>query len=287
MEVAKMNSFVEIFLGVFIAVIAIYGFLRLCKLLVDNDMAGLANAFKVIVVLIYISFVIWFPNLEYKIYFGIFGFVVYYLFSKNILQTHKLNSSLIIAAVFGFLWINASPYVWSVLYPPKHTAKPVKNELRVPSNKKDDEELKSIRNAGKEIVEQRKKSLSKNDTSNTNYDNDFDPDDDFDAEMKEIDAELNLNDSEFDDDISTDIPSYHDLDEDTNSLYDNTHNSYGGGGYSSSSTDDVYVAPYVKSNGQYVKGHYRTRANDTTLDNYSHRGNINPYTGKRGYNKNY
>ena len=36
---------------------------------------------------------------------------------------------------------------------------------------------------------------------------------------------------------------------------------------------------------QYVNGYYRTDPNDTTEDNYSHQGNVNPYTGHRGYHK--
>lgn len=45
---------------------------------------------------------------------------------------------------------------------------------------------------------------------------------------------------------------------------------------------DTYVRPYVKKDGTFVQGHYRSSPNSTTLDNYSTQGNINPYTGKRG-----
>lgn len=44
----------------------------------------------------------------------------------------------------------------------------------------------------------------------------------------------------------------------------------------------VYVSPYVKKDGTFVQGHYRSSPNSTTLDNYSTRGNVNPYTGQRG-----
>ncbi len=44
----------------------------------------------------------------------------------------------------------------------------------------------------------------------------------------------------------------------------------------------TYVNPHVRSNGSYVGGHYRSRQNDSTFDNFSTRGNVNPYTGKRG-----
>jgi len=45
---------------------------------------------------------------------------------------------------------------------------------------------------------------------------------------------------------------------------------------------DTHVRGYYKSNGTYVAPYERTDANGTTSDNYSHRGNINPYTGKPG-----
>lgn len=44
----------------------------------------------------------------------------------------------------------------------------------------------------------------------------------------------------------------------------------------------VYVPGYVRSDGTYVQGHYRTAPNSTKLDNYSTRGNVNPYTGEQG-----
>ena len=45
---------------------------------------------------------------------------------------------------------------------------------------------------------------------------------------------------------------------------------------------DVYVNGYYKGNGTYVQPHYRSDPNSSRLDNWSTRGNINPYTGKRG-----
>lgn len=47
---------------------------------------------------------------------------------------------------------------------------------------------------------------------------------------------------------------------------------------------DEYVNGYTRRDGTYVQPHYRTSPNSTTLDNYSTRGNTNPYTGERGYN---
>ena len=46
---------------------------------------------------------------------------------------------------------------------------------------------------------------------------------------------------------------------------------------------DVYVQPYVRSDGTYVQGHRRSDPNGSQSDNYSSRGNTNPYTGERGY----
>ena len=43
-----------------------------------------------------------------------------------------------------------------------------------------------------------------------------------------------------------------------------------------------YVKPHVRKDGTYVDGHYRSRPNSTVDDNYSTRGNFNPYTGERG-----
>lgn len=49
-----------------------------------------------------------------------------------------------------------------------------------------------------------------------------------------------------------------------------------------SSKNDVHVNGHIRSDGAYVPDHYRTRPNDTKRDNWSTRGNINPYTGKKG-----
>ena len=45
---------------------------------------------------------------------------------------------------------------------------------------------------------------------------------------------------------------------------------------------DVYVNGYYRRDGTYVQPHYRTAPNRTRNDNYSTRGNVNPYTGERG-----
>jgi len=40
---------------------------------------------------------------------------------------------------------------------------------------------------------------------------------------------------------------------------------------------------YKPSNGCYIMPHYRTSPNRTKWDNWSTKGNINPFTGKKGY----
>lgn len=44
----------------------------------------------------------------------------------------------------------------------------------------------------------------------------------------------------------------------------------------------VKVRGYTKKDGTYVAPHYRSNPNSTKLDNWSTKGNINPYTGKAG-----
>jgi hypothetical protein len=48
------------------------------------------------------------------------------------------------------------------------------------------------------------------------------------------------------------------------------------------STSDVYVRPYVKSNGTVVQGHMRSAPDKTGGNNFSTKGNVNPYTGAAG-----
>jgi hypothetical protein len=48
------------------------------------------------------------------------------------------------------------------------------------------------------------------------------------------------------------------------------------------SSSDVYVRPYVKSNGTVVEGHIRSAPDKTAGNNFSTKGNVNPYTGEAG-----
>lgn len=40
---------------------------------------------------------------------------------------------------------------------------------------------------------------------------------------------------------------------------------------------------YVKKDGTYVQGHYKTNSNKTNHDNFSTKPNKNPYTQQKGY----
>jgi hypothetical protein len=56
-----------------------------------------------------------------------------------------------------------------------------------------------------------------------------------------------------------------------------------GSGYGTGSNpSNHYVSPYTRSDGTNVSGHYQTNPNATQRDNYSARGNVNPYTGSVG-----
>ena len=46
--------------------------------------------------------------------------------------------------------------------------------------------------------------------------------------------------------------------------------------------EDVKVDAYTKKDGTRVEEHHRTKPNGTKVDNYSTKGNTNPYTGKEG-----
>ncbi len=50
----------------------------------------------------------------------------------------------------------------------------------------------------------------------------------------------------------------------------------------SKSASDVHVNGYTKKDGTVVQPYTRTRENSTQKDNYSSKGNVNPYTGKVG-----
>jgi hypothetical protein len=43
-----------------------------------------------------------------------------------------------------------------------------------------------------------------------------------------------------------------------------------------------WVNGYTRQNGTYVQGYHRSSPNSTVRDNYSYKGNANPYTGSIG-----
>lgn len=45
---------------------------------------------------------------------------------------------------------------------------------------------------------------------------------------------------------------------------------------------DTWVNGYMKRDGTYVQGYYRTSADHNIYNNYSTKGNVNPYTGHTG-----
>lgn len=45
---------------------------------------------------------------------------------------------------------------------------------------------------------------------------------------------------------------------------------------------DTHVNGYERRNGTYVQPYERTSPNDTRVDNYSTKGNFDPYTGNAG-----
>jgi hypothetical protein len=53
--------------------------------------------------------------------------------------------------------------------------------------------------------------------------------------------------------------------------------------FAQTNSNHVYVSGHYKSNGTYVQPYYRTAPNSTNRDNFSTRGNTNPYTGQAGY----
>lgn len=56
------------------------------------------------------------------------------------------------------------------------------------------------------------------------------------------------------------------------------------GTFSFANAKVIRVKPYYKpSIGKYVQPYYKTSPNKTKIDNYSTKGNYNPFTGKKGY----
>jgi len=54
------------------------------------------------------------------------------------------------------------------------------------------------------------------------------------------------------------------------------------GAFISAAHADTYVRGHYRSDGTYVQPHYRTKPDSYQFNNYSHQGNVNPYTGRVG-----
>jgi len=59
-------------------------------------------------------------------------------------------------------------------------------------------------------------------------------------------------------------------------------NDYGSGYGTGANSSNERVNGYTKQDGTYVDSYQRTKANNTDSDNYSTKGNYNPYSGKTG-----
>ena len=51
---------------------------------------------------------------------------------------------------------------------------------------------------------------------------------------------------------------------------------------SSGFAGSTYVRGYARRDGTYVSPHYRSSPDASPYNNYSYKGNVNPYTGKVG-----
>ncbi len=68
-------------------------------------------------------------------------------------------------------------------------------------------------------------------------------------------------------------------------IFSNSALARGHGGYhrgAASTYHQSNVKGYYRSNGTYVRGHYRSRRDNNPYNNWSTRGNINPHTGDEG-----
>ena len=57
--------------------------------------------------------------------------------------------------------------------------------------------------------------------------------------------------------------------------------------YNNSNNSSVDVSGYTRSNGSYVNSYERSSPDNTTSNNWSTKGNINPYTGQEGTKNGY
>jgi len=55
--------------------------------------------------------------------------------------------------------------------------------------------------------------------------------------------------------------------------------------YDLNGTPYIYIKDYTRKDGTFVKGYYRSLPDKNKLNNWSSKGNTNPFTGKKGYEK--
>jgi hypothetical protein len=66
-------------------------------------------------------------------------------------------------------------------------------------------------------------------------------------------------------------------------LYGNSNSFGGSGGFGTGSNSNSHSSSgYTTNKGTYVQPYHATNPNSTQYDNYSTRGNVNPYTGAYG-----
>jgi len=53
--------------------------------------------------------------------------------------------------------------------------------------------------------------------------------------------------------------------------------------YDLNGTPYIYIDSYTKKDGTVVKGYYRSLPDKNKRNNWTTKGNINPFTGKKGY----
>lgn len=53
--------------------------------------------------------------------------------------------------------------------------------------------------------------------------------------------------------------------------------------FAQTNSKHIRVSGYTRKDGTYVQPYFRTAPNSTLMDNFSTKGNVNPYTGKPGW----
>jgi predicted S18 family serine protease len=79
------------------------------------------------------------------------------------------------------------------------------------------------------------------------------------------------------------LPSFASSHSGTSHSYNShSYSSHSRGACCTKSSSDVHVHGYTKKNGTVVQPYTRTHQDSTQTNNFSTKGNVNPYTGKPG-----